>query len=329
VSRALNKRSSENTIFNSAEDFYTRDVSSENDYLQSEFPHIPEVDVPTLDISDFGLHTGYGDLTTLDKIHPALESMDRELFEESNTKRDNQFSAALTNGVTRGELSGSRHSLIFGMNYPEMTYPGVNQKTSTRIHYNQEMESLGQNFASHSLQQESNLSEDAFGYKTEDTSEDTGSVKRNEAVSEEVLQNTKDSLGKWLENANIGTHPDRVGPSTSDNNWSKSYDYQHTDNWPIYYKTDVIRKMFDQEWFPDTIDMSLEFGHEDEDVKFACVTIDLWSSFVANGWTEYNNCVFTCDRKGESRWKRFVLRAPGCGEGRRRIRRTCRKVWGK
>jgi len=329
VSRAFNRRASEKTIFNSAEDFYTRDISSENDYLQSEFPHIPEVDVPTLDSSDFGLHTEYGDLTTLGKIHPALERMDRELFEESHTRRDNEFSTALTNAVTRGELSGSRHSLIFGMNYPEMTYPGINQKTSAHIHYNQEMESLGENFASHSLQQESNLSEDLFGYNTEDTSEDTGYVKRNEAVSGEFLQNIKDSLRKRLENANIGTLPERVGSSMGDKNWRESYDYQHTDIWPSYYETDVIRKMFDQKWFPDTLDISLEFGHVDADVKFACVTDDLWSSFVTNGWTEYNNCEFTCDYEGQSRWKRFVIRAPGCGEGRRRIRRTCRKVWGQ
>lgn len=329
LSRALNRRSSEKTIFSSAEDFYTGDLSSENDDLQSEFHQIPEADVPTLDNSDFGLHIGYGDLTTLDKIHPALERMDRELYEESHTKRDNKFSTALTNAVTGGELSGSRHSLIFGMNYPERTYPAVNQKTSTHIRNNQDMESLGQDFASHSSQQESNLSWDLFGYNTEDTSEDTGYVKRNEAISGEFSQNTEGSLRKSLGNANIGIIPEHVGSSMTDDNWRKSYDYEHIDNWSSYYETEVIRKMFDQEWFPNTLDMSLETGHEDADVKFACVTNDLWSSFVANGWTEYNNCEFTCDCEDKSRWKRFVIRAPGCGEGNRRIRRTCRKVWGK
>lgn len=330
VSRASNRRPSENTIFNSAEDFYTRDVSSENVYLQSEFPHIPEVvDQPTLDISDFGLHVGYGDLTTLDKIHPALESVDRELFEESHTKRDNQFSTALTNAVKRGELSGSRHSLLFGTNNPEVTYPGVNQKTPARIRYNQGMKTLGENLASHLLQQSSNLSEDLFGYSTEDTSQDTGSVKRNEPVSGEGLRNNKDIWRKWLENANTGKLPERVGSNMRKNNRRKSYDYRHTVNRPSHYETDLIWMMFDQEWFPDTLDVSLGFGHEEADVKYACVTNDLWSSFVANGRTEFNNCEFACDCEGLSRRKRFVLRAPGCGEGRRRVRRTCRKMWGK
>jgi len=329
VSRALNRRSSEKNIFNSAEDFYTSDVSYENDDLQSEFPQGLEADVPTLDISDFGLHIGYGDLTTLDKIHSALENMDHESVEESETKIDKKFSTALTNPVTGGELSGSRHRLIFGMNYPERTYPSVNQKKSTRIRYNQDMENLGENFGSQSLQRERNLSEDLFGYSNEDTSEDTGYLKRNVAVSGKVLQNTKDSLRKWLENANIDIFPVRVGSSMSDNNWRKSYDYQHTDNWSSYYETDVIKKMFDQEWFPGTLDMSLEIGHEEADVKFACVSDDLWSRFAAEGWAEYNNCEFTCDCEEQSRWKRFVLRAPGCGEGSRRIRRACRKVWGK
>jgi len=329
VSRALNRRSSEENTFNSAEDLYTSDGSSENDDLQSEFPQIPEADAPARDISDFGLHIGYGDLTTVDKIHPALESLDRELVEESHTKRDIKFSTALTNPVTGGELSRSRRSLIVGMNYPERIYPSVNQKKSTRIHYNQALEGLGENFGSHSLQQESNLSDDSFGHNTEDTSEDTGYVKRNGAFSGAFLQNTKDSLRQWLENANINIFRKRVGSSMSDNNWRKSYDYHHTDNWSSYYGRDVIRKMFDQEWFPDTRDMSLEIGHEEADVKFACVTDDLWSSFVAKGWAEYNNCEFTCDCEDRSRWKRFVIRVPGCGEGSRRIRRTCRKVWGK
>lgn len=329
MSRALNRRSSEKTIFNSAEDFYTSDVSSENDDLQNEFPRIPEADVPTLDISDFGLHIGYGDLTTLDKIHPALEGMDRQLVEESHAKIDNKFSTVLTNPVTGEELSGSRHSLIFGMRYPETIYPSVSQKKSTNIRYNQGMESLGENFGLQPFQQEGNLSEDLFGHNTEDTSEDTGYVKKNEVDSGEFLQNTKDSLRQWLENANVHKIPERVGSSMSDNNWRKSYDYQHTDNWSSYYETDVIRKMFDQEWFPDTLDISLETDHEEADVKFACVTSDLWSRFVANGWTEYNNCKFTCECEDHSRWKRFLIRAPGCGGGNRRVRRTCRKVWGK
>jgi hypothetical protein len=329
VSRALNRRSSGKNIFDSAEDFYTSDVSSENGDFQIELPQIHEADVPTIDISDFGLHIGYGDLTTLDKIHPALEGMDRELAEESHTKRDNKFSTALTNAVTGRELPGSRHNLIFGINYPQRTYPGVNQKKSTHIRYNQDTESMDENFGSHSLQQENNLSENLFGYNTEDKSEDKGYVKRNETVSGEFLQNAKDSLNKWLENANFDIIPERVDSSMSDDNWRKSYDYQHTDNWSSYYETDVIRKMFDQEWFPDTLHMSLENGLEDADVKFSCVTNDLWSRFVANGWTEYNNCEFTCDCEGQSRWKRFIIRAPGCGEGNRRIRRTCRKVWGK
>jgi hypothetical protein len=329
VSRALNRRSSERNIFNSAEDLYTSDGSSENDHLQREFLQIPEADLPTIDISDFGLHIGYGDLTTVDKIHPELESMDRELVEESHTKRHNKFSTALTNPVTGGELSGSRHILIFGMNSPEMTYPSVNQKKSTHNHYNQDMESLDENFGLHSLQRESNLSEDFYGHSTEDTSEDTGYVKKNGAVSGVFVQNTKDSLRQWLENANIDIIPEGIGSSMSDDNWRKSYDYHHTDNWPGYYETDVIRKIFDQEWFPDTLDMSLEIGHEEANVKFACVTDDLWSRFVAKGWAEYNNCEFTCDCEDQSRWKRFVIRAPRCGEGSRRIRRTCRKVWGK
>jgi hypothetical protein len=195
------------------------------------------------------------------------------------------------------------------------------------------MESLGEDSVSQSLQRESNLSEDLFGYNTDDTSEDTEFMKRNEAVSGEFLQNTNAILRKWLENANIDKIPERVGSSMSDANWRNSYDYQYTDNWPSYYESDVIRKIFDQEWLPDTIDMSLDIGHEDSDVKFACVTNDLWSRFVANGWAEFNNCEFACYfeelHKDKSRWKRFVIRAPGCREGSRRIRRTCRKVWGK
>lgn len=277
VSRALNRRSSAKNIFNSAEDFYTSDFSSENDDLQSEFPQIPEANVPTIDISDFGLHIGYGDLTMLDKIHPALEGMDREFVEESHTKMYNKFPTTLTNALTGRESSGSRHNLIFGMNYPQRTYPGVNQKKSTHIRYNQDMENFGENFGSQSSQRESNWSEDLFGSNTDDTSEDTGYLKRNEAVSGEFLQNSKDSLRKWLENINIDIIPKRVGSSMSDNHWRKGYDYQNTDNWSSYTETDVIRKMFDQEWFPDTLNVSLEIGHEDADVKFACVTDDLWS----------------------------------------------------
>jgi hypothetical protein len=201
VSRALNRRSSEKTIFNSAEDFYTSDVSSESDDLQSKFPQIPEADVPTLDISDFGLHNGYGE------ILPEHESMDRELVEESHTKIDNKFSTALTNRVTEGELSSSGHSLIFGMNYPERTYPSVNQKKSTPIRYNQDMESLDENFGSQPLQRERNLSEDLLDYNTEDTSEDTGYVKTNAAVFRGLLKNTMRSLHQWLEN----TVPERAG----------------------------------------------------------------------------------------------------------------------
>lgn len=333
VPRALNRRSNEKTVFNSAEDFHTRDVSSENDDLQIEFPQLPHADVHTIDISDFGLRIGYGDLSTLDQIHPALEDMDRGSVEDRHTKRDSKLSTALTNAVTEKELSGSRHTLISGMNYPERIYPSVNEKKSTHIRYDQDVEKLGENLGGQSLQRERKLSEDLFGYHTEDKSEDTEFVRSNEAVSGEFLQNTKATLHKWLENANIGIIPKRVGSSMGDNNWRKSFDYQHTDNWPSYYERYVIRKIFDQEWLPDTLDKSLETGHEDTDVKFACVTNDLWSSFVANGWAEYNNCEFICDceaiRKDQSRWKRFLIRAPGCREGTRRIRRTCRKVWEK
>jgi hypothetical protein len=329
VSRTLNRRSSAKNIFNSAEDFYTSDVSSENNVLQSEFPQIPEVDVPTIDFSDFGLHVGYGDLAMLDKIHPTIEGMDREFVEESHIKRYNKFPTTLTNAVTERESSGSRHSLIFGMNYPQTTYPGVNKKKSPHIRYNQDMENFGQNFGSHSSQREINGSEDLFGSNTDDTSEDTEYLKRNEADFGEFLQNTKDSLSKWLENTNIDKIPKRIGSSISDSNWRKGHDYQHTDNWSSYSETDIIGKMFDQKWFYDTLEMSLEMGHEDAEVKFACVTNDLWSGVVVNGWTEYNNCKFTCDCEDQSRWKRFIIRAVGCKEGSRRIRRTCRKVWGK
>jgi hypothetical protein len=333
VSRTLNRRSSEKSIFNSAEDFYASDVSSENDDLHSEFSQVPHAGVPATDISGFDLHIGYGDLPTLDKIHPELEGIDHELAEEHHMKSDGKFSTNLTNAVRRIELPSSRHSLIFGTNYPERTYSSVNQDKSTRIHYNQDMESLGEDFGSQSLQQESNLSEDLFGYNTDETPEDTEFMKRNEPVSGEFLQNTKTTLLKWLENANIDKIPERVGSSMSETNWRNSYDYQYTDNWSNYYEIDIIRKIFDQEWLPDTIDTSLEISHEDADVKFACVTDDLWSSFVANGWAEFNNCEFVCDseelREDQSRWKRFIIRAPGCREGSRRIRRTCRKVWGK
>jgi len=328
ASRAFDRRSSERNIFNSAEDIYTSDVSSEND-LQSEFPQIPEADGPITDTSDFGWHVRYGDLTTVDKIHPALDGLDGELVEESHTDRDHTFSTGLANAVTGREMSGSRHSLMFGMDYPQRTYPSVNQIKSTRIGYNQDMKSDGEKFGSQSLQPESNLSEDLFGYNTDDTSEDTRYVKRNVAVSGEFLQNFKDRLRQWLKNANIYKIPESVGSSISDKNWRKSYVYQYTDNWSSYYESDVIKKMFDQEWFPDSFDMSVGIDYEDEDVKFACVTDDLWSRFVAKGWAEYNNCEFTCDCEDQSRWKRFIIRVRGCGEGSRRIRRTCRKMWGK
>jgi len=142
-------------------------------------------------------------------------------------------------------------------------------------------------------------------------------------------KDTKNSLRKWVVNTNININLKRVGSSMSYNNWRQSYDYQHTVNWSSYFETDVIRKMFDQKWFLDPLDMYLEMGHEDADVKFACVANDLWSRFVANGWAKYKNCEFTCDCEDQTRWKRFIIRAPGCVEGTRRVRRTCRKVWGK
>jgi hypothetical protein len=332
VPRVLNRRLSERTLFNSAEDFYTSDISAENDDLQSEFSQLPDADVHRIGISDFGFNMEYSDLSTWDKIHPALERMDHESAEELGTQTDNKCCTALTNAGTERELSVSKHSLIFGINHPERKDPGVNQQKSIRVRDNQDMESLGEEFGSQSLQWESNLEKDLFGYKTEGTSEETEFVKINEAVSGESLENTKDTLRKWLVSANIDLIPEKIGSSTSDKDWSESYVYQHTDNWSSNYEGDVNRKISDQEWYPDTHDMSLEIAHEDADVKFACVTDELWSRFVANGRTEYNNCEFTCDceamREEQSRWKRFVIRVPGCREGSRRIRRTCRKVWG-
>jgi hypothetical protein len=331
ASRVLNRRLSKRTLFNSAEDFYTSDISGENDDLQREFPHLPNGDVPRIGISDFGFNMGYSGLSILDETQSALEGTDHELVEEIHKQRDTKFSAALTNAGTEGELSVSRHSLIFGTNHPQRTNPGVNQQNSVHIPYDQDMKSLGENFGSPSLQRESTLARDLFGYKTEGTSQDTEFVKRNEVVSGESLQNTKATVRKWLESTNIDLIPEQDGLSTSDKDRSKSYDYQDTDKWWSYYG-DVNSKIFDQEWYPDTLDISLEFGQEDADVKFACVTDELWSLFVANGRTEYNNCEFTCEceamREEKSRWKRFVIRAPGCREGSRRIRRTCRKVWG-
>jgi hypothetical protein len=215
------------------------------------------------------------------------------------------------------------------MNHPERTNPRVYQQNSVHIPYNQDMESLGENFGSSSLQRESTLARDFFGYKSEVASQDTEFVKRNVVVSGESLQNTKATVRKWLESANIDVIPEQDGLSTGDKDRSKSYDYQDTGKWWSYYEGDVNTKIFDQDSYPDTLDISLEIGQGDTDVKFACVTDELFSLFVANGRTEYNNCEFTCEYEAmsdeKSRWKRFVIRAPGCREGSRRVRRTCRK----
>lgn len=79
-----------------------------------------------------------------------------------------------------------------------------------------------------------------------------------------------------MENENIGKNKESVGKSKRDKNWRKRYDYKNNDNWKIYYKKEVIRKMFDKEWFNEKIEMYLEFGNEEEEVKFECVNIDLW-----------------------------------------------------
>jgi hypothetical protein len=465
VSGVLNRRSIERTLFDSVEDISTSDVSAENDDLKSEFLHLPDADVPRIHISDFDFSIGFSDVSTIDQIRPAHKSNDHELVEELHTK-GNVFSTPLTKDVTERKLPVSRRRLIFGMNQPERTDSAVDQQLSTHIRYNHDTESLGEKIMSQSLQRENNVVEDLFGYRTKDSSEDKESVERHEIVSGKSLQNAKATLRKWLESGNMDLIQERDASSMSDKDWRRRYDYQDTDNLSSYYKGDVIgrisdqqwfpdtpdegdvirrisdqqwfpdtpdegdvirrisdqqwfpdtpdegdvirrisdqqwfpdtpdegdvirrisdqqwfpdtpdegdvirrisdqqwfpdtpdegdvirrisdqqwfpdtpdegdviRRISDQQWFPDNLDKSLDSGHENADLKFACVTDELWSSFIATGRTEYDNCEFTCDCEAvleeKSRWKRFIIRVPECRKGRKRIRKTCRKVWGK
>jgi hypothetical protein len=192
---------------------------------------------------------------------------------------------------------------------------------------------LDETFGSQSLQWENNWGHDIFDDKSEVTSEDMEFGVTNGAVSREFLQGTDDMLLKWLGITNIDLSPEQDDSRVSDEDWSITYNYQHhTDDWFSGYERDLIKKMFDQEWFSWNPDTPSEKIHEGDNLEFACVTNELWESFSAIGRNRHKDCEFTCDfegvPEGTSRWRRFLIRAPGCRKGSRRIRKACRLVWG-
>jgi hypothetical protein len=315
VSRGRKNVFGEVSVFSSAEDGNTNDVSVENDNLQNTPKH--------LYISWTGkLYEG------IKQLAGNLRHNFNEVFQDFYTQNKEEYHNNANYGVTGRSSPLLRRIFKFGLNNNETMDVSRAQEEILNAHYRQIVADLGETFRS---RWENNFGHDLFGDKSEVTSADTEFNVASFAVSRESLQDTEDVSLQWLgsESKNLSPEQDDSRVKNGDRSITNDYRYDGND-W--YSGRDLIKEMFDQNWFSSNPGMSAENTTDEENLKFACVDNKLWGKFYAIGSIQYKGCEFTCDceevPEEKSRWKRFIIRIPECGKGSRRIRRRCRLAWG-